>query len=234
MITPDIEVHEDPVPAFTQAILDAARAQGHIVLTGGSTPKVAYEHAAEQAEAFAGAHIWFGDERAVPPDDERSNFGMAQQAMLGPIEQAGVTLGGCHRMKGELGPDAGAEDYTGQLQGAFSGAPEFDLLLLGIGPDAHIASMFPGQPTLQERSELVTGVLEAGFEPYVPRITMTFPALACARHVLVVATGSSKAEAIAKAFGSEATPSPQAPASMLVEHVRSLTVLLDREAAAQL
>jgi 6-phosphogluconolactonase len=234
MITPDIQVQDDPVPAFTQAILDAARAQGHIVLTGGSTPKVAYQRAAEQPEAFAGAHIWFGDERAVPPDDERSNFGMAQQTMLGPIEQAGVSLGGCHRMKGELGPDAGAEDYTAQMQDAFGGAPEFDLLLLGIGPDAHLASMFPGQETLQERSRLVRAVPEAGFEPYVPRITLTFPALACARQVLVVATGSSKADAVAKAFGPEATPTPQAPASMLVEHVRSLTVLLDRDAAAQL
>lgn len=235
MITPDIQVQDDPVPAFTQAILDAARAQGHIVLTGGSTPKTAYEHAAKQPEAFAGAHIWFGDERAVPPDDERSNFGMARQAMLGPIEQAGVSLGGCYRMKGELGPDAGAQDYTEQLAGAFpGGAPEFDLILLGIGPDGHLASMFPGQETLQERSELVRGVPEAGFEPYVPRITLTFPALAKARHVLMVATGESKADAVRKAFGPDATPTPEVPSSMLVEHVRSLTVLLDRDAAAGL
>jgi 6-phosphogluconolactonase len=236
MIKPNIQVLDDPVPAFTQALLDAARAVGHVALTGGSTPKVAYEQAAQQPGAFAGAHIWFGDERCVPPDDERSNFGMARQALLDPIQQAEVMLGGCHRMKGELGPDAGAEDYTSQLSAAADtgASPEFDLILLGIGPDAHIASMFPGQDTLHERSSLVRGVPEAGHEPYVPRITLTFPALARARHVLVLATGSSKAEAIGKAFGPGARPGPEAPASMLVEHVRSLTVLLDRDAAAQL
>lgn len=232
MIKPNIQVLDDPVPAFTQAVLDAARARGHVALTGGSTPKVAYEQAARQPDAFAGAHIWFGDERCVPPDDERSNFGMARQALLDPIQQAGVTLGGCHRMKGELGPDAGAEDYTQQLSQASE--PEFDLILLGIGPDGHIASMFPGQDTLQERSKLVRGVPEAGHEPFVPRITLTFPALARARQVLVLATGESKAEAIGKAFGSGAQPSPHVPASMLVEHVSSLTVLLDHDAAAQL
>lgn len=232
MITPDIQIQDDPVPAFTQAILETARAQGHIVLTGGSTPKVAYQHAAEQPEAFAGAHIWFGDERCVAPDDENSNFGMARQTLLDPLEQAGVGLGGVHRMKGELGPQDGAEDYAGQLESA--GTPEFDLLLLGIGPDAHIASMFPGQSTLQEDSLLVRGVPEAGHEPYVPRITLTFPALARARHILVVATGESKAEAIGRSFGPGARPTSEAPASMLVEHAQSLTVLLDRAAAALL
>lgn len=232
MTTPDIQVLSDPVPAFTRAILDAARSRGHIALTGGSTPKVAYQQAAEQPDAFEGAHIWFGDERCVPPEDDRSNFGMAQQALLDPLEQAGVRPGGVHRMKGEMGPEAGAEDYAHQLDEASD--PQFDLILLGIGPDAHIASMFPGQSSLQERSRLVVGVPEAGHEPYVPRISLTFPALARARQIIVLATGSSKAEAIARAFGPQAQPSPDAPASMLVDHAQALTVLLDREAAAGL
>jgi 6-phosphogluconolactonase len=232
MITPNIQVLDDPVPAFTQAILEAARAQGHIALTGGATPKAAYEQAARQPDAFEAAHIWFGDERCVPPDDERSNFGMAQQALLDPIEQAGVSLGSSHRMKGELGPDDGAEDYARQLGEASD--PEFDLILLGIGPDGHIASMFPGQASLQERSKLVVGVPEAGHEPYVPRISFTFPALARARQILLLATGSSKADAVSKAFGPQARPTTAVPSSMLVEHARALTVLLDRGAAAQL
>jgi 6-phosphogluconolactonase len=232
MITPDIQVLSDPVRAFTEAILDAARSRGHIALTGGSTPKVAYEQAAQQPDAFEGAHIWFGDERCVPPDDERSNFGMAQEALLGPLEQSGVSLGGSHRMKGELGPEQGAEDYARQLGDA--GDPEFDLILLGIGPDAHIASMFPGQASLQERSRRVVGVPEAGHEPYVPRISFTFPELARARQILVLATGSSKADAIVKAFGSDARPSTEAPASLLVEHAQAITVLLDAAAAAGL
>ncbi len=230
MITPDIQVLDDPVPAFTQVLLEAAGRQGHIALTGGSTPKLAYQRAAEQPDAFSGAHIWFGDERCVPPEDERSNFGMARLALLDPLEQAGISLGGTYRMKGELGPDQGAEDYRQQLQAA----PELELILLGIGPDAHIASMFPGQSTLQERSLLVVGVPEAGHEPYVPRITFTFPALARARRVVLLATGSSKADAVARSFGPDARPSTDATASMLVEHVQALTVLLDRDAAAGL
>ncbi|HET9718652.1 MAG TPA: 6-phosphogluconolactonase [Solirubrobacteraceae bacterium] len=232
MITPDIQVLEDPLPAFTQAILDTARSRGHIVLTGGSTPRLAYERAAQQPEAFAGAHIWFGDERCVPPEDERSNFGMARQALLDPLDQAGVQLGSTHRMKGELGHRGGAGDYARQLRDASN--PEFDLILLGIGPDAHIASMFPGQLSLAEQDALVVGVPEAGHEPYVPRISFTFPALARARQVLLLATGEGKADAVAKAFGSEASPTTDAPASMLAQHVRALTVLLDRDAAGGL
>ncbi len=236
MITPDIEVLDNPIASFTDALLDAAADGGHVALTGGSTPKQAYERAATQPEAFAGAHIWFGDERCVPPDDERSNFGMARRALLDPVAAAGIALGSCHRMKGELGPDAGAEDYAGELAAtdAGPGGPEFALILLGIGPDAHVASMFPGQRSLGERSRLVVGVPEAGHEPYVPRISFTFPALSLARRVLLMATGASKAEAIGKAFGAGARPRPELPASMLVEHVRSLTVLLDRDAAAAL
>jgi 6-phosphogluconolactonase len=135
-------------------------------------------------------------------------------------------------MAGELGPEEGAADYIRQLSEA--GDPELDLILLGIGPDAHIASMFPGQSSLEEDSRLVVGVPEAGHEPYVPRISFTFPALARARQVLLLATGSSKADAVAKAFGSEARPTTAAPASMLVEHAKALTVLLDRDAAAGL
>jgi 6-phosphogluconolactonase len=236
MIEPDIRVLDDPVSAFADVLVEAAGTGGHIALTGGSSPKTAYELAAQRAEAFAGAHIWFGDERCVPGDDERSNYRMARLALLDRLEAAGVALGGCHRMPGELGPHAGAQAYAGEL-GASAGdgaGPEFELILLGIGPDTHICSMFPGQDTVLERSRPVVGVDQAGFEPYVPRITMTFPALSRARRVVLLATGSGKAEAVRRAFGSGAEPGPDRPASLLVEHVASLTVLLDADAAAQL
>jgi 6-phosphogluconolactonase len=236
MITPDIQVLDDPVPAFTEALLNAARTQGHVALTGGSTPKLAYEQAARRPDAFSGAHIWFGDERCVDPDDERSNFKMANQALLEPLDRAGISVGSAHRIKGELGPQDGAADYAAQLEsaGGDSPAPAFELIVLGIGPDGHIASMFPGQSSLQERSRLVVGVPEAGHEPFVPRVTLTFPALALARQVIVLATGSGKAEAVQGAFGAAARPRPEVPASLLVEHVSSLTVLLDHDAAAGL
>ena len=110
------------------------------------------------------------------------------------------------------------------------GSPRFDLVLLGIGPDGHLASLFPDQASLSERSRLVVGVPEAGLEPYVPRVTLTFPALANARQVVFLATGESKAEAVAAAFGPEAKADPHIPSSLLPPLAREVKVLLDRDA----
>ena len=91
------------------------------------------------------------------------------------------------------------------------GSPRFDLVLLGIGPDGHCASLFPDQASLSERSRLVVGVEEAGFEPFVPRVSMTLPALTRARQVVFLATGESKAGPVAAAFGPAAKPDPHVP-----------------------
>jgi len=228
---PDIQVLDDPVSAFTDALLSAVRGGGHVALTGGSTPRTSYELAAKTPEAFSGARLWFGDERCVPPDDERSNYAMVKAALLDPLSAAGVQFS-CWRMKGELGPEAGALDYERELQEA--GAPPFSLVVLGLGPDAHTLSLFPGQATLSERSRTVVGVPVAGHEPFVPRISFTLPVLAETERVILMATGASKVDAVVKAFGPGARPSPEVPASMLVEFAQSLTVLLDHDAAAGL
>ncbi|MCL2420019.1 MAG: 6-phosphogluconolactonase, partial [Conexibacteraceae bacterium] len=109
-----------------------------------------------------------------------------------------------------------------------------ELVLLGIGPDGHICSMFPGQDSLNERSRLAVGVPEAGLEPFVPRVTLTFPALSHAKRVLVFATGASKADPIAAAFAEDAPATPEIPASLLAEHVEDIVVLLDDDAASRL
>jgi 6-phosphogluconolactonase len=227
-----VRVVADPARACADALLQAVRTGGHVVLTGGSTPKAAYEMAAREASAFAGARLWFGDERCVGPEDDRSNFRMARESLLEPVAGAGVQIGFCHRMEGELGPDAGAAAYERVLRD--EGAPPFELVLLGIGPDGHTASLFPGQETLEERERLVIGVPEAGFEPFVPRISFTFPTIGSARHVIVLASGSGKADAVGRAFGEGARPSRDTPASMLPEFVENLTLLLDEPAAGRL
>lgn len=232
MSTPDLRIVEDPARACADALLAAARAGGHVVLTGGSSPKLAYELAALEPDAFAGAKLWFGDDRCVPPDDDRSNYKMAKDALLDPVAAAGVEIDFCRRIKGELGPQDGADDYERAL--AEHGAPPFSLILLGLGSDGHTASMFPGQTSLDERSRLVVGVAEAGLEPFVPRVTFTFPCIAQAAHVIVLATGDSKADAVARAFSPDAIPSHETPSSLLAEHVASLTVLLDVAAASRL
>jgi 6-phosphogluconolactonase len=230
----EIQVVEDPARACAAMLVGAAASGDDIVLTGGSTPRLAYEEFARAVRAvdvdISDARFWFGDERCVGPDDERSNFGMARAAMFEPLSDRPEPE--IHRMQGELGPQAGAEHYERQLEQA--SRPAFDLLLLGLGPDGHTASLFPDQDTVHERSRLVVPVPQAGLEPFVPRISFTFTAIALARKVVVLATGSGKADAVAAAFGPDARPDPHVPSSFLREAATDLLVLLDSAAAQRL
>ncbi len=230
MSTPDIEVLDDPAAAVAQRLADAAAAGQHIVLTGGSTPRNAYEQAAELGADWSRATIWFGDERCVPPEHEHSNYGMAEKALLSKIEAGAV-----HRMKGELGPQDGARDYAGQLSQVFGQGvlPEFDLLLLGLGPDAHCASLFPGDAALGEQTKTVVGVETPGMAPFIARISLTLPVLNAAHEVVFLIAGEDKAEAVARAFGG-LRPGPDAPASLVRPEHGTLTVLLDPAAAKHL
>jgi 6-phosphogluconolactonase len=230
----EIEILDDPARACAAMLVGIAAGGGHIVLTGGSTPRAAYGEFVEAIHTVgidvSGCTMWFSDERCVPPEDERSNYGMVRASLLEPLGKSGV-LPTVHRMRGELGPDEAASEYERELRGA--GSPRFDLVLLGIGPDGHLASMFPDQDSLSERSRLVLGVPEAGLEPFVPRVTLTFPALVNARQIVFLATGESKAEAVAAAFGPDAKPDPHVPSSLLASHakdVKDVKVLLDRDA----
>ena len=155
---------------------------------------------------------------------------MVKRSLLDPL--ADLAQPTVKRIKGELGPEAAAEDYEREL--LEEGPPAFDLLMLGIGSDGHTASMFPDQPSVSERSRLVVGVDQAGLEPFVPRVTLTFPAIANAKTVVVLASGESKAEAVAAAFGPDAEPNPHVPSSFLPEEAKEVLVLLDPPAAARL
>jgi 6-phosphogluconolactonase len=230
----EIEVVDDPGRACAAMLVGVAAGGGHIVLTGGSTPRAAYGEFVDAVQAVgidvSGSTMWFGDERCVAPDDERSNYSMAKAAMFDRLGEG--ALPAIHRMKGELGPDAGASDYEDQLREA--GSPRFDLVLLGVGSDGHCASLFPDQASLSERSRLVVGVEQAGLEPFVPRVTMTLPTLTRARQVVFLATGESKAGPVAAAFGPGATPDPHVPSSLVPPLAREVKVLLDPAAASQL
>ena len=229
MTEPQIEVLDDPSSVVGELIAQAGADARHIVLTGGSTPRAAYEHAAGLGADWSRATFWFGDERCVPSDHEQSNFGMAERSLLGRIEAGAV-----HRMKGELGPAAGAEDYEQQLRTVFGDEmPRLDLILLGLGPDAHCASLFPGDAALGVDDRLVTGVEVPGMAPLVPRITFTLPLLNAGAEVVFLVAGEEKAEAVARAFGG-LRPGPDAPSSLVRPQAGSLRVLLDRAAAAHL
>ena len=224
-MTPDIQVLEDPAGAATERL---AAATGHVVLTGGSTPRAAYERAAAERPDWSGIDVWFTDERCVPPENQHSNYGMIRAALLDRVEGQVV-----HRMEGERGPAEGALAYERELQGAFGEAlPEVDLILLGLGPDAHICSLFPGHDALGERERSVAGVETPGMAPLVSRITLTLPVVNAAREVVFLVTGEDKAEAVARSFSGQ--PDPRAPGSLVRPETGTLTVLLDPAAASRL
>jgi len=224
-----VEVVDDVAGAAADRIAAIATAGANIVLSGGSTPRAAYEHLAGMDVDWSGCTLWFGDERCVAPDDERSNHRMVREALL---DRLTGTPPDVRRMAGEMGPNDGAGLYAEDLRSVWpDGMPAFDLVLLGLGPDRHTASLFPGQPEVEERERPVVGVPEAGMEPRVPRITLTIPAFSAAREVLFLVAGTDKAEAVADAF--TGPPGPDRPAS-LVAPAGQATVLLDADAAARL
>jgi 6-phosphogluconolactonase len=156
----EIRVTEDVAGELAERLVSAAGRGGHIALTGGSTPKAAYEKAAAAGADWTRSVLWFGDDRCVPPDDSRSNFGMARAALIDRIPEALAPR--VERIHGELGPDAGAADYAERLRVEVGeDIPALDLILLGLGGDGHCASIFPGKPAFEVRDRAVAGVPEA-------------------------------------------------------------------------
>jgi 6-phosphogluconolactonase len=137
-------------------------------------------------------------------------------------------------MLGELGPAEGTDRYEQEIAAAGFGdsLPAFDLILLGLGPDAHVCSLFPGQAALDERERRVVGVETAGMPPLVSRITLTLPVVNAARRIVMLVTGEDKAEAVRRALSD--TPDPDAPGSLVRPESGSLELLLDPGAASGL
>jgi 6-phosphogluconolactonase len=218
----EIRVEDDPARAAADALVRAARAGGHISLAGGSTPRRAYELAAGLERDWGRAHVWWGDERCVPPDDVRSNYRLAREALL---DRLGVEPA-VHRVESELEPEAAAAAYDAELEDV-----TLDLALLGLGPDGHTASLFPGAPSLDERRRRAVAA-EPGLEPLVPRVTMTIPVLESAALVVFLVTGEDKAAAARRAF--TGPPERATPASLVRSRTGRTVALLDRAAVAPL
>lgn len=221
----ELHVSDDPAGAAAERLRAAA---GNVVITGGSTPREAYEGVAAERSDWSGVDIWFTDERCVPPDHEHSNYRMAKRALLDRVEGATV-----HRMQGELGPGEGAAAYEAELRESFGeGLPEMDFVLLGLGPDVHTCSLFPGDDALGERERPVVGVETPGMAPLVSRVTLTLPVVNAARSLIFLVTSDDKAEAVARAF--TGPPDPRAPASLVEPASGSLELICDEAAAARL
>jgi 6-phosphogluconolactonase len=190
-----------------------------ICLTGGSTPKRLYELLAtpewRTQLPWARLHWFIGDDRFVPPDDELSNIGMARRAFLD----------GCAPPKNvhaiptdAASPDEAARLYEQTLRHfqahhRADGAPLFDLVLLGVGPDGHTASLFPGYPAAAETEHWVAGVPQAHVAPFVPRVSLTLPCLAQCREMLLMASGHDKRTILSRVFAGEDLPAAHAQSS---------------------
>jgi len=220
---PELRVLDDPAAEVARLLTETAAAGGNIVLTGGSSPRTAYELAAAAGGDWSAATVWFGDERCVAPDDEDSNFKMAREALLSRLD-APPTV---HRIEGERGFEDGARAYEAVVREALGAEPRWDLLLLGLGPDSHCASLFPGRQEKDVTDRLVVGVPEAALEPWVPRVSLTVPALNAARRMVFLVTGESKRDAVRRAFVDE---DPASPSARVRPRDGELTVLLDAAA----
>ncbi len=216
---PELHVLDDPAAAVGELLAETARRGETLVLTGGSTPELAYTHAAAAEANWGRASVWWGDERCVPPEDVRSNFGLARRSLLDRLAQKPDV----HRIRGELPPAEAAAEYDEELEGV-----TLDLLLLGLGPDGHVASLFPGSPQLADRVRRVaTG--PASLSPFVDRVTMTLPTLLSARRIVFLVAGKDKAAAVERSFAGQI--GEQVPASLLRLAAAPLEVYLDPGAA---
>lgn len=221
----ELLVAPDIAAAAAERIAGWAERGGSIVLTGGETPRAAYQLAA--SADWSAARVWFGDERCVAPEDSRSNFRMASESLLDRLAEPPVAL---FRIEGELGAEEAARRYAAEL--SEHAAEPFDLVLLGLGSDGHTASLFPGKPEIAERERLAVAVPEAGLEPFVPRVSLTVPALASAGEILFLVAGEAKAAAVRESF---ATAGAATPAAKVAAAARGrVTVLIDEAAASGL
>jgi 6-phosphogluconolactonase len=189
-----------------ETAIDAATSRGvfSFCLSGGRTPERLYELLAQPPWAdqmpWDRTHLFWGDDRAVPPDHPDSNFKTAYDALLAKIPLADAQV---HRIPGEVRPlsDA-ASRYEADLRGFFDtqeegGLPRFDLVLLGVGPDGHTASLFPHAPTLDETENLVAAVdAPDHIGPHLPRLTLTLPMFNSARLVVFLITGKDKQDVV--------------------------------------
>jgi 6-phosphogluconolactonase len=237
-------LHEDAAGRFAAAAADALAARGRfeVILTGGSTLPPVYRRLASEPfrsrVAWDEVHVWWTDERCVPPDDPRSNYGVAREVLL---DRVPIPCEQIHRMPGEdPNPERGAVLYEATLRQEQSLAhgefPRFDFAFLGLGADAHVASLFPGAPTLSLEDRLVAAVGPNDVsipEPSVPRLTLTFTALNTARAAIFIVTGASKAEAVRAVLQEPHDPALR-PAQGISLTGRPPAWILDRPAASLL
>lgn len=221
---PSVEVF--PADFYAQQAARAIAAllpdRGHVVITGGTTAAAVYPELAKEGGPWSGTAVYFSDERCVPPEHAESNFRMATETLL-----SAVGPGAVHRMPGEDDPDDAARAYAADV--ALGVDAGFDLVLLGMGADAHIAGLFPGSPALAETERYCVSVERPDG---LRGLTLTPPALFAGRRFVVIVTGDAKADAVRRAVQGD-EPVDACPARLL-SRASDVTFLLDEQVASGL
>jgi 6-phosphogluconolactonase len=219
---------------------EAVEAQGRvrIAISGGSTPKAAFELLADPSQPWLRRMPWemldiyWVDERCVPPGDAQSNYRMTREALLDHVPLRPEQI---HRIEGELEPEAAAARYESELRSSFglesSGSPRFDLIALGLGADGHTASLFPHTEAIHETTRLVASNRVPQLEG--PRVTLTWPVINHSRSVFFLVSGHDKAAVLKEVLTGPHDPE-RLPSQLIWPASGILTLILDRAAAALL
>jgi 6-phosphogluconolactonase len=235
VVVPDAQSLAETAAKRLLARIGQGRGRAAVCLTGGSSPEGLYRLLASEPYRsllpWDRVHWFMGDDRFVPADDPLSNIGMTRRSFL---DLADVPAGNIHPIPTSAGsPDAAARLYEAELK-RFYGAdrldparPLFDVVLMGLGADGHTASLFPHASALEEKERWVVGIEKPGLEPFVPRVTLTFPVLASTREMLFLVSGRDKGEVLVRVLSGEDLPASRAYSN------GDLVWLVDRAAALE-
>jgi 6-phosphogluconolactonase len=199
-----------------------------VALPGGSVATTFFPHLAALPFDWSRTEFFWGDERAVPPSHPDSNYGVAERLWLSPAKVPAARI---HRMPAD-GADlaAAADAHAREMTSLLGTPPRLDMALLGVGPDGHVCSLFPGHPLLREERRFVAPIVDSP-KPPPARLTMTLSVLAAARHVVIAMMGEAKAEIARQALED---PQSSLPVALAARGAQRVTVLLDEPAGSRL
>lgn len=238
--SPQLRIHESADLSaracgthILQELEETLKLQSHatVAISGGNTPRPLFAFLAGADFDWSRIHFFWVDERCVPPADDRSNFKMADETLLTP---AAVPSGNVHRIYGELPPQEGAAEYIEQIQRVFSlqggQLPAFDILHRGMGPDAHTASLFPGEPLILDRTHIAAHVWVEKLKMH--RVTLLPGVLIAAKQTVLQVSGPDKANAVRDVL--TAAEDPMTYPCQIASRDSKATWFLDKAAASQL
>jgi len=210
----------------------AAQEHATLAVSGGSTPKLMFQSFVASGFRWERVHLFFVDERCVPPTDIESNYRLANENLITP---AHIPASQVHRIHGEIKPETGASQYTEEIRNFFGleegEQPHFDVLHCGMGPDAHTASLFPGVPAIEDREHIAGAVYVPKMDKW--RVTLLPAALLAAKNTVFLVSGADKAANVGNVFHQDFDPKLY-PAQLVSRQGKRVTWFLDQAAAAEL